>query len=189
MVSPLRTAVDGPRGVRGRSTRSEFVNWVLEKNLTMNHVDRLGDDDPDFIDQIRWIFAGCLAEYRPAEFYVVRIRDWFDYKWCYFTGKVLGAVGVSRFPDLTLPPFVPNRVLSQDHYDRVGPDGLEYERSDAPPLHIHQHSESNFRRFIRRITNDGTFLWYSNGSLASCRGSMMVYNVSPEIKFGGTSRF
>ena len=144
----------------------------------------LADDDPGYIDQVQRIFAGCLIEYRPAEFYVIRIRNWFDYKWCYFTGKVVGAAGVSRFRDLTLPPFVPNRVLSQDHHDRIGTDGLEYARSDARPLHIRQPSEANFRRLIRRTTNDGTMLWCSSGNMATGRGSMMVYHVSPEIKFG-----
>ena len=42
----------------------------------------LADDDPGYIDQVRRIFAGCLIEYHPAEFYVIRIRNWFDYKWC-----------------------------------------------------------------------------------------------------------
>ena len=143
---------------------------------------RSDDDDPGFMDQVEWIVLGCLEEYKPAEVYTTRIRDWFDYKWCYFSGKTLGALGVSKFTDLTLPPFVPNRVLSQDHYDRV-PSNF-YEQSDAPALHIHQESAENFQRFVRRTTNDGTLFWFSSGSATSGRGSMMVYHVMPNLKFG-----
>jgi len=143
---------------------------------------RLHDDDDGFLDRAQWIVSGCLSAYKPAEVYIIRIRDWFDYKWCYFSGKIIGAVAVSKFMDLTLPPFVPNRVVSQEHY--VCRAGSAYEPSDAPPLHIRQTSEANFKRLIRRTTNDGTAIWISTGSKVCARGSVMVYNVSPDIKFG-----
>src|ERR1035438_4198422 len=142
------------------------------------------EDDPSFVDEVQGIVAGCLDQYKPAEVYVIRIRDWFDYKWCYFSGKTLGALGVSKFCDLTLPPFVPNRVLAQDHCVRLLVDSDVHELSDAPPLHIQQTSEANFKRFIRRATNDGTIFWFSSRSTSTGRGSIMVYNVTPNIKFG-----
>jgi hypothetical protein len=145
---------------------------------------RSDDDDPGFMDQVEWIILGCLTEYKPAEVYTTRIRDWFDYNWCYFSGKTLGALGVSKFADLTLPPFVPKRVLSQYHYDRLSPNLELYTQTDAPPLHIVQESAANFQRFIRRTTNDGTLFWFSSGSAASERGSVMVYHVMPDLKFG-----
>jgi hypothetical protein len=150
---------------------------------------RLPDDDSGFLEQMQWIIFGCLGQYQPAELYVIRIRDFFDYKWCYFSGKKLGAAGVSSFGDLTLPPFVPNRVISQDHYDRVGTSGDVYKASDSAPLHILQPSEANFKRFIRRTMNNGTAIWISGGSRATGRGSIMVYNVTPEIKFGWHATF
>ncbi|HEY3857487.1 MAG TPA: hypothetical protein VGO67_24150 [Verrucomicrobiae bacterium] len=145
---------------------------------------RSSEDDPGFIEQAQWLVTGCIREYSPEEVYVIRIRDFFDYKWCYFSGKTLGAIGVSKFCDLTLPPFVPNRVISQDHYRRAGTNQDDYETSHASPLHIHQSSEANFKRFIRRTTNDGTAIWFSSGSRMTGRGSFMVYNVTPDIKFG-----
>jgi hypothetical protein len=81
------------------------------------------EDDPGFIDEVQWIITGCLDQYKPAEVCLIRIRDWFDNKWCYFSGKTLGALGVSKFCDLTLPPFVPNRVIKQDHCTRLQVDG------------------------------------------------------------------
>ena len=92
-------------------------------------------------------------------------------------------------PSFTLPPFVPNRVIAQEHYDRVATNNDNYELSNAPPLHIRQRSEENFKRFIRRTTNDGTIIWFSSGSRATGRGSIMVYNVSPEMKFGWHATF
>jgi hypothetical protein len=143
------------------------------------------NDDPDFLTQVRSILVGCLHEYAPDEVYIIRIRDWFDYSWCYFSGKRLGAIGFSDFRNLTLPPFVPKRVLSQDHYACATTDGNAYASSPAPPLHIHQASESNLRRHIRRVMSDGMMMWFSSGSMATGRGSIMVYSVfSQTLKFG-----
>lgn len=150
---------------------------------------RSDDDDPGFMDQVEWLVLGCITEYKPTEVYITRIRDWFDYKWCYFSGKTLGAVAVSKWADLTLPPFVPKRVLSQYHFERVSPVLELYEQTDAPPLHIHQESAANFQRFIRRTTNDGTLFWFSGGSAESGRGSVMVYHVTPDLKFGWHATF
>jgi hypothetical protein len=147
-------------------------------------ISRSREDEPGFIEQVQCIVAGCINQYKPAEVYVIRIRDWFDYKWCYFSGKALGALAVSKFRDLTLPPFVPNRVIAQEHYVRVEADSDVFQLSNAPPLHIRQRSGENFKRFIRRTTNHGTLFWFSSGSMATGRGSLMVYNVSPDIKFG-----
>ena len=146
---------------------------------------RAHDDDPGFLLHVQSILVGCLYEYSPAEAYVIRIRDWFDYKWCYFSGKALGAIGVSDFRNLTLPPFVPNRVMSQDHYVRAATDTNAYESSEAPALHIHQASGANKQRFIRRTMNNGAMMWFSSGSMTTGRGSIMVYSVfSSNLKFG-----
>jgi len=146
-------------------------------------------DDPGFLDEVQWMANGCLDQYQPAEVYVIHIRDWFDSKWCYFSGKRLGAIGVSKFQDLTLPPFVPNRVLAQDHYHRLLTTSDIYELSDAPPLHINQTSEANFKRFTEHATKNGMIIWFSSGSISTGRGSIMVYTVSPEIKFGWHATF
>ena len=146
-------------------------------------IHRSHEDDPGFIDQTQWIVAGCIDQYKPVEIYVVGIRDWFDYKWCGFTGKTLGALGVWN-NDLTLPPFVPGRVISQEHYQRCVGDGGIYEESDAAPLHIHQPSEANFKRYARKAVDNGTLIWFSSGSIATGRGSIMVYNVTPDTECG-----
>ena len=56
----------------------------------------------------------AVANYRPAEIYLVCIDRWFDAKWLNFSGKVLGALGVWR-SRTTIPPFHPHRVLGESH--------------------------------------------------------------------------
>lgn len=142
------------------------------------------DDDADFVEVVRALLLGCVKNSRPAEVYVIHVRDYFDPKWCYFSGKTLGALGVSKFKTLTLPPFVPNRVLTQKHYRQDEDRKMGYRESEAAPLHIHQPSDENFRRHLRRTTNDGLLCWYSSGSVDSQRGSVMVYQVDPKLKWG-----
>jgi len=142
------------------------------------------DDDADFLRIVRTLLLGCLQNSRPAEVYLIQVRDFFDPKWCYFSGKTLGVLGRSDYTNLTLPPFVPNRILSQHYYRKGQDDGMVYVESEAAPLHIHQHSDENFRRHLRRTTNDGLLCWYSSGSANSKRGSIMVYQVDPKLKWG-----
>ena len=142
------------------------------------------DDDPAFLCHVRSIFVGCLYEYSPAEAYVVRIRNWFDYRWCHFSGKSLGALGVSIFATSHCLPSC--RIASCPRITTsAATDSNAYEPSDAPPLHIHQRSEANQRRFIRRTMNNGAMMWFSSASMATGRGSLMVYCVfSSNLKFG-----
>ena len=150
--------------------------------LTIRKAD---DDDPEYLTLVRSILIGCLHQYQPSEVYIVRIRDCFDYKWCYFSGKAIREMGFSDFRGLTLPPFVPNRVLSQDHYVLEATSGDDYEPSEAPPLHVYQSSASNMKRFVRRIMPNGAMIWFSSGSKSTGRGSVMVYSVfSSNLKFG-----
>lgn len=131
--------------------------------------------------------GSSLAAYmniNQMRFYIVRIRDWFDYKWCCFSGKILGAIAVRNSCDLKLPPFVPNRVLAQDHFSRSLGSSSGFEVSPALLLHVRQRSEANFKRSVRRITESGTIIWLSSGSLPTQRGSVMVYNISPDLQFG-----
>lgn len=79
-------------------------------------LDRLECDDPELMDLVEVDRPRLHIGIKPAEVYTVRIRDWFDSKWCYFSGQTLGTLGISDFANLTLPSFVPNRVMRQDHY-------------------------------------------------------------------------
>ena len=130
-------------------------------------------DESDFLGVVSRIMLNVVERYAPADLYVVRIRNWFDYKWVGFGGKVGGAVGVHS-TELIIPPFKPSRVLSEGTFSRNSSG--DYARvQSAARLHIDIPSESNLRRKIQAVSESGVFIWYSSNSRPNLRGSLMVY--------------
>ncbi len=128
-------------------------------------------DDPSFVQLIAKILDSVVSQYSPEILTVIQIDNWFDHKWLNFSGKVLGALGVWK-SELTLPPFHPNRVISQATSRLT--DG-QYQQFEAPPLHVLQQSDENLNRKVRCQTKSGVFAWWSGNTLANGRGSLMVY--------------
>jgi hypothetical protein len=137
-------------------------------------------DSPEFIDKARAIAIGVAQEYKPARIYVIRIDNWFGPKWLHFAGKFIAgkhaAIGVHK-TRLHVPPFVPNRVVSQEAYS-LDEGAASYGHTDARPLHLVQPSRQNLTRFIDRVTKSGVFIWFSGGSEQANIGSIMVYVVA-----------
>ena len=137
-------------------------------------------DSAEFIEKARAIAIGVAQEYEPARLYVIRIDNWFGPKWMHFAGKYTvgnlphsgpsSAIGVHK-ARLHVPPFVPHRVIAERVF--VGPD---YEETiAATQLHIEIPSKNALRRRIADIDKEAAFLWFSGGSEAQKRGSVMVY--------------
>ena len=131
-------------------------------------------DDPEFVGIVSRILDSSVELYRSAEVYVIHIDNWFDVKWRAFSGRVLGAVGIWK-RQLTVPPFRPNRVLSQSHFSVVHGD---YVVTHADPLHRNQPSSEDLYRDIRHLADSALFFWYSGASLQSGRGSLMLYHIA-----------
>lgn len=143
----------------------------------MIQLDRHENDDPEFMSTLNSFVQGVLDRYRPDSVVLVRVKNWFGSRWFKFSGKMLGAVGVRKEP-LTLPPFVPARVLSETHLRR---SGAKYVREEATaPLHIKQSSGSNLQRRVSRFGPKSAFVWYSSGSKSNNRASLMSYLPTPE---------
>jgi len=142
----------------------------------MYSIAAMKDDDASFLAMVNRVVDRTLQQVNPADVFVVRTDHWFDQKWLGFSGKVLGAIGVSK-NRLTIPPFVPNRVVSQDAYS-LDAAACSYRHVDAPPLHVVQHSRQNLTRFIDRITKSGVFIWFSGGTRQADMGSIMAYVVN-----------
>ncbi len=87
-----------------------------------------------------------------------------------------GRVNDSR---LTLPPFVPERILSERRYDRADNDRYE-PSSEFTPLAIHQTSAANAQRRFDRFTNNGILFWYSGNTATQEFGSSMLYVHTPD---------
>lgn len=133
------------------------------------------DDAPEFIAEIKPILNGVLRSAAPKDFILIKIDGWFGPKWLAFSGKVLGLLGVWNKP-LRVPPFVPNRVLSQRVFS-----GRDYEdESMRVPLHRKMTGGFAVQRHMAREAGGAVLAWYSSGSLKNGRGSLMVYMPSEE---------
>jgi hypothetical protein len=131
-------------------------------------------DDKLFIELCSRIINDLGNLHKPINYYVVHIKNWFDSKWLEFSGKSIGALGVwnSR---LTIPPFVPNRVLSERLFKRVEENGLYQEHKLTKKLHPWQCTSENENRFIDREFPESGFYWYSSKTKQNSKGSMMAY--------------
>ena len=70
------------------------------------------DDAADFIAEVQGLVDGLLRHYAPRTVVLIKIDNFFGSRWLRFSGKALGALGVWK-KRLNVPPFVPNRVVSQ----------------------------------------------------------------------------
>lgn len=99
-------------------------------------------DSEEFIKSINKIMTGLIDKFQINEICIIKIKNWFDHKWLNYSGKSVvqfhggGLVNDSALKNewrekITVPPFNPNRVLSETVY-RVQPiDNKRFEK----PLH------------------------------------------------------
>jgi hypothetical protein len=101
-------------------------------------------DDLQFVEWVDSIIHAVIHRTQPAQIYVVKIDNWFGRRWLRFSGKASGALGV-REAELTMPPFIPSRVVSEHRFLLRGSNVKSLRR-----LHIHQKSGHNLTRRIER---------------------------------------
>ncbi len=126
---------------------------------------------------------GMSEFYSPSRVYLVKLDNWFSFKWFQFAGVVLPTLGVGHIKPVRVPPFNPNRVVREQLFERR--DDRWRERFDAAPLHVAQHSSDNLRRWLLRISDDSLFIWYSGGTRRNHRGSVMAHHIPHAV---GASR-
>ena len=134
-------------------------------------------DDPVFRRIVSRVINDTVRRQASPLVYVVQLDGWFDHKWERFAGVVFSQVGVWLDTPLRVPPFHPNRVLSETclQRDDSGPD---YTLRDSAPLHIRQWSIHNLQRRLEDIACPGIYVWYSGNTKAAGRGSIMVYSLN-----------
>jgi hypothetical protein len=133
----------------------------------------LSDDSPVFAAEARSRISAAVADPGVASVFIVRIRGWFGPRWLAFSGKALGALGVSR-SDITVPPFVPARITSLVYLTR-GENGSFQEAPVPFVLHPRQPSGRNLSRHLRTLAPSTAFFWVSTGTNSSGRGAFMAY--------------
>ncbi len=141
------------------------------------------EDDPGFVRVGGAILDAVVADSPPEVVAVIQIDRWFDFKWLHFSGKAVGEVGRWK-KELTLPPFHPRRVKMQTVLRRA--EGGDYREIDAPPVHVEQSSATNLFRKLDHLTDrshssaplrgDAVFAWWTGDTVATGRGSLMVYS-------------
>ena len=119
------------------------------------------DDEPAFTRQTELVIDGILRRCSPASLALIKIDNWFGARWLGFAGKFLGAAGVTLIPskirpdNLTIPPFVPERVVSQRRF--AGP---AFEEIDAgKPVHKHVSSKLALRRMMAIEEPNAALAW------------------------------
>jgi hypothetical protein len=131
-------------------------------------------DDPEFVAWVEAVIQGVEEQFDCEESYVVKIDHWFGKRWLRFSGKALGALGVRKHR-LTLPPFVPSRVVSQRRF---------FSKRSRPgasrPLHKRQRSSENLQRRIEITVGASNLFWFSGGTAERDRGSFMAYVLTDE---------
>ena len=132
------------------------------------------DDDAHFIRLIDELISGAVVVHQPTEVLVFKIDHWFGHKWLGFSGKVVGAVGSWR-KQLTIPPFVANRIVDQQRFVRNGALWSYEISGQAADVHYKGPSATNLRRTVKQVVPDAALFWYSGDTLATQRGSLMGY--------------
>jgi hypothetical protein len=130
------------------------------------------DDAPEFISIVERAVGGVLRRHTPQTLVLIKINNWFGSRWLRFAGKVLGAIGSwSNADNLVVPPFVPNRVISQRRF--AAPN---YEEIDpGRPVHKPMPSEHALSRKVSNTASGAALVWYSGDSKATGRGAVMAY--------------
>jgi uncharacterized protein (DUF4415 family) len=188
MESSRRTMAKGEE-LRNSATERGIVAESEPEALSTRRVysARVGiepqsDDDPEFIRQVEMALNGVLRRCSPAALALIKIDNWFDWKWLGFPGGIYigkyaravpGRIPSDRRPRdlITIPPFVPERVVSQRRF--AAP---EYREIDpGKPVHLHLRNRLALRRKAAAEEPETALAWYSGNSKANGRGALMVY--------------
>ncbi|MGO9776567.1 MAG: hypothetical protein ACLQGT_04430 [Terracidiphilus sp.] len=140
------------------------------------------DDDPEFVQQVELAVNGILRRFPPASLVLIKINNWFDWKWRGFSGTVFigrtarpGAwlIPSDRRPRnlIRIPPFVPERVVLQRRF--AAPNYQEID--PGKPVHREIPSRIARKRTAAIEEPDAALAWYSGNSKANGRGTLMVY--------------
>jgi len=141
-------------------------------------------DANDFIIDLNKIVGRLIDKKEINEVCLIRIKNWFDHKWLNYSGKSViefrgggGLIDSSLNNEwrekITVPPFNPNRVLSELFFRIEPTDNKMFEKN----LHKKKDSNENIHNRISAYTKSGMFVWYSSNTEINQKGSLMIYIV------------
>jgi hypothetical protein len=142
-------------------------------------------DAPEFIEMLNRIIGTLVFQYRIDEVCHIRIKNWFDHKWLNYSGYAIvpfedvdrHSAKEGKWQDkITVPPFIPRRVLSESFFRKRPTNNKIFEKK----LHRGKMSNDNLHNRISNYTTNGLFIWYSSDTEKNKRGSFMIYRVQEE---------
>jgi hypothetical protein len=139
----------------------EFDMNAFEQTLGISTQE---DDDSLFISRTNKIFLGAIWTYHPHEIYLIKVDNWFDYKWLGFEEWYSSSV-LSGGMKTKLPPFGPNRIRYQFHFTFSEENYL----FDGSGKDIHG------QQLVLTALTPCIFAWYSGNTIQNDRGSLMAY--------------
>jgi hypothetical protein len=167
--------------------RRRYVLRVMTMEILVKQ-----NDDPEFVESVKHVIAGCINDGFPNKILVIKIDNWFDHKWLGFSGR--GRVGFGFYGDylvdmdtaldefrqdqITLPPFSPRRVIEEYYFQRDD-SGAYSARNPRPYLHerkLAPSAQNLHKRIVDRI-DSAILVWFSSNTKQNLRGSIMIYEV------------
>ena len=144
-------------------------------------------DANDFIIDLNKIIGKLIDKKEINEVCLIRIKNWFDHKWLNYSGKSVvefrgggGLIDSSLNNEwrekITVPPFNPNRVLSELFF-RIEPT---HNKLFEKNLYKKKESNENIHNRISAYTKNGMFVWYSSNTEINQKGSLMIYIVQDD---------
>ncbi len=140
------------------------------------------NDDPAFVRTVQSTVAFYLRNRVPNYIAIIKVDHWFDFKWRQFSHKIFGALGIWR-ETLRFPPFHPNRIVEEFHFEI---NGEGYERIERY-LHVFQPSSENAQHKLRR--NQAVYVWFSGGTKGGNQASLMIYDFPDKTQYSWYASF
>ena len=165
------------------------VRSIAYDNLTVHNVypmaliqlEQQDDDDRALLFRLQHIIGGAIRYARARHTHIVKIDNWFGSRWLWFAGNQKGKDLHSK-ERLAIPPFAPNRVVSEASYRR---HGNKLRQISSRRLHESRKvSSASMPFYLDKRCSSGIFVWYSGRSANQDRAALMVY----DIEKGGNQR-
>ncbi len=90
------------------------------------------DDAPEFIARVEQAVNGILALHAPRELILIKIDNWFGFKWMGFAGKFIGRLPIWTFSTPGVPCKIAIPRLCRTEFNRKGDSKLQTTRIPAP---------------------------------------------------------
>ncbi len=129
------------------------------------------NDDAAFLSLAQRIMNGALSALQMREVYLVHIDNWFDHKWLGWWSRW----SHKELKDLRVPPFNPNRVLSEKHFIWDTDNARWSLIGQRKLLHPRQAGRRWHGQPLDRVSKSAAFIWYSGNTVTNPAGSMMLY--------------